>query len=123
MKRAKELKRGLIVDDEHVISFFYCLVRADSEKCDKHETNWAKNLWQVWHSAQSDYLALTKHSFFWAKESSRFIDNNELHIGWTEFDKKNVQGEEKKHGEEINFLKRTNQQLKAQLEGIISQKK
>ena len=31
--------------------------------------------------------------------------------------------EEKKHGEEINFLKRTNQQLKAQLEGIISQKK
>ena len=33
------------------------------------------------------------------------------------------QGEEKKHGEEINFLKRTNQQLKAQLEGIISQKK
>ena len=35
----------------------------------------------------------------------------------------NTQGEEKKHGEEINFLKRTNQQLKAQLEGIISQKK
>jgi dynein light intermediate chain, axonemal len=31
--------------------------------------------------------------------------------------------EEKKHGEEINFLKRTNQQLKAQLEGIIAQKK
>ena len=31
--------------------------------------------------------------------------------------------EEKKHAEEINFLKRTNQQLKAQLEGIISQKK
>ena len=26
------------------------------------------------------------------------------------------QGEEKKHGEEINFLKRTNQQLKAQLD-------
>ena len=33
------------------------------------------------------------------------------------------QAEEKKHGEEINFLKRTNQQLKSQLEGIISQKK
>ena len=33
------------------------------------------------------------------------------------------QAEEKKHGEEINFLKRTNQQLKGQLEGIISQKK
>ena len=31
--------------------------------------------------------------------------------------------DEKNHGEEINFLKRTNQQLKAQLEGIISQKK
>ena len=31
--------------------------------------------------------------------------------------------EEKKHAEEINFLKRTNQQLKAQLEVIISQKK
>ena len=33
------------------------------------------------------------------------------------------QAEEKKHGEEINFLKRTNQQLKSHLEGIISQKK
>ena len=33
------------------------------------------------------------------------------------------QAEEKKHVEELNFLKRTNQQLKAQLEGIISQKK
>ena len=33
------------------------------------------------------------------------------------------QAEEKNHGEEINFLKRTNQQLKSQLEGIISQKK
>ncbi|CAB4060662.1 DNALI [Lepeophtheirus salmonis] len=31
--------------------------------------------------------------------------------------------DEKNHAEEINFLKRTNQQLKAQLEGIISQKK
>ena len=31
--------------------------------------------------------------------------------------------DEKNHSEEINFLKRTNQQLKAQLEGIISQKK
>ena len=31
--------------------------------------------------------------------------------------------DEKNHGEEITFLKRTNQQLKAQLEGIISQKK
>ncbi|KAI2655087.1 Axonemal dynein light intermediate polypeptide 1 [Labeo rohita] len=28
--------------------------------------------------------------------------------------------EEKKHGEEVQFLKRTNQQLKAQLEGIIT---
>ena len=74
MKRAKELKRGLIVDDEHVISFFYCLVRADSEKCDKHETNWAEN------SARPDYLVITKHSFFWAKESSRLIGNNELHM-------------------------------------------
>jgi dynein light intermediate chain len=33
------------------------------------------------------------------------------------------QADEKNHAEEINFLKRTNQQLKAQLEGIISQKK
>ncbi|KAM4796511.1 axonemal dynein light intermediate polypeptide 1 [Rhinophrynus dorsalis] len=33
------------------------------------------------------------------------------------------QVEEKKHSEEIQFLKRTNQQLKAQLEGIISPKK
>ena len=49
----------------------------------------------------------TWHFYFWAEKSS-----------WTVF-----QGEEKKHGEEINFLKRTNQQLKAQLEGIISQKK
>lgn len=31
--------------------------------------------------------------------------------------------DEKNHADEINFLKRTNQQLKAQLEGIISQKK
>merc|ERR1712142_213829 len=31
--------------------------------------------------------------------------------------------EEKKHAEEIQFLKRTNQQLKAQLEGIIAPKK
>ncbi|GJQ68878.1 hypothetical protein Trydic_g6073 [Trypoxylus dichotomus] len=31
--------------------------------------------------------------------------------------------EEKKHGEEIAFLKKTNQQLKAQLEGIIAPKK
>lgn len=31
--------------------------------------------------------------------------------------------DEKNHLEEINFLKRTNQQLKSQLEGIISQKK
>ncbi|XP_027475655.1 axonemal dynein light intermediate polypeptide 1 isoform X1 [Zalophus californianus] len=31
--------------------------------------------------------------------------------------------EEKKHNEEIQFLKRTNQQLKAQLEGIIAPKK
>jgi len=31
--------------------------------------------------------------------------------------------DEKNHSEEISFLKRTNQQLKAQLEGIISQKK
>ena len=30
--------------------------------------------------------------------------------------------DEKNHLEEINFLKRTNQQLKSQLEGIISQK-
>ena len=29
------------------------------------------------------------------------------------------QAEEKKHGEEINFLKRTNQQLKSQLEGAL----
>lgn len=33
------------------------------------------------------------------------------------------QVEEKKHNEEIQFLKRTNQQLKAQLEGIIAPKK
>nr|XP_033810855.1 axonemal dynein light intermediate polypeptide 1 [Geotrypetes seraphini] len=33
------------------------------------------------------------------------------------------QVEEKKHAEEIQFLKRTNQQLKAQLEGIIAPKK
>ncbi|XP_074832461.1 axonemal dynein light intermediate polypeptide 1 [Carettochelys insculpta] len=33
------------------------------------------------------------------------------------------QVEEKKHGEEVQFLKRTNQQLKAQLEGIIAPKK
>ncbi|XP_051892358.1 axonemal dynein light intermediate polypeptide 1 [Pristis pectinata] len=33
------------------------------------------------------------------------------------------QVEEKKHAEEIQFLKRTNQQLKAQLEGIISPRK
>ena len=33
------------------------------------------------------------------------------------------QVEEKKHSEEIQFLKRTNQQLKQQLEGIISPKK
>lgn len=31
--------------------------------------------------------------------------------------------DEKNHDEEITFLKRTNQQLKGQLEGIISQKK
>lgn len=31
--------------------------------------------------------------------------------------------EEKKHAEEIAFLKKTNQQLKAQLEGIIAPKK
>jgi len=31
--------------------------------------------------------------------------------------------EEKKHAEEIQFLKRTNQQLKTQLEGIIAPKK
>ncbi|KAJ6651045.1 hypothetical protein lerEdw1_001157 [Lerista edwardsae] len=33
------------------------------------------------------------------------------------------QVEEKKHTEEVQFLKRTNQQLKAQLEGIIAPKK
>jgi len=33
------------------------------------------------------------------------------------------QVEEKKHSEEIQFLKRTNQQLKTQLEGIIAPKK
>nr|XP_056702026.1 axonemal dynein light intermediate polypeptide 1 [Euleptes europaea] len=33
------------------------------------------------------------------------------------------QVEEKKHSEEVQFLKRTNQQLKAQLEGIIAPKK
>lgn len=33
------------------------------------------------------------------------------------------QVEEKKHAEEIQFLKRTNQQLKAQLDGIISPRK
>lgn len=33
------------------------------------------------------------------------------------------QVEEKKHTEEIQFLKRTNQQLKTQLEGIITPKK
>ncbi|XP_036394320.1 axonemal dynein light intermediate polypeptide 1 [Megalops cyprinoides] len=33
------------------------------------------------------------------------------------------QVEEKKHAEEIQFLKRTNQQLKAQLEGVIAPKK
>ncbi|XP_054257251.1 33 kDa inner dynein arm light chain, axonemal-like [Macrosteles quadrilineatus] len=33
------------------------------------------------------------------------------------------QAEEKKHAEEIDFLKKTNQQLKAQLEGIIAPKK
>ncbi|KAL7393408.1 hypothetical protein ABVT39_010393 [Epinephelus coioides] len=33
------------------------------------------------------------------------------------------QAEEKKHAEEIQFLKRTNQQLKAQLEGMITPKK
>lgn len=33
------------------------------------------------------------------------------------------QAEEKKHVEEIDFLKRTNQQLKLQLEGIIAPKK
>ncbi|XP_053311188.1 axonemal dynein light intermediate polypeptide 1-like [Spea bombifrons] len=33
------------------------------------------------------------------------------------------QAEEKKHAEEVQFLKRTNQQLKAQLEGIIAPKK
>ncbi|CAF5009590.1 unnamed protein product, partial [Rotaria sp. Silwood1] len=33
------------------------------------------------------------------------------------------QVEEKKHMEEINFLKKTNQQLKAQLEGLIAPKK
>jgi dynein light intermediate chain len=42
---------------------------------------------------------------------------------WSWVDHIFSQGEEKKHGEEINFLKRTNQQLKSQLEGIISQKK
>lgn len=33
------------------------------------------------------------------------------------------QAEEKKHNEEIQFLKKTNQQLKSQLEGIIAPKK
>ena len=33
------------------------------------------------------------------------------------------QAEERKHAEEIQFLKRTNQQLKTQLEGIIAPKK
>ena len=57
-----------------------------------------------------------------------FIINNDVH-GYTKKNEQGTlnsnqfQGEEKKHGEEINFLKRTNQQLKAQLEGIISQKK
>lgn len=31
--------------------------------------------------------------------------------------------EDKKHAEEVQFLKKTNQQLKAQLEGIIAPKK
>lgn len=33
------------------------------------------------------------------------------------------QAEERKHSEEVDFLKKTNQQLKSQLEGIIAPKK
>jgi dynein light intermediate chain, axonemal len=41
-------------------------------------------------------------------------------------DRRNVElrtSEEKKHAEEIAFLKKTNSQLKSQLEGIIAPKK
>jgi len=51
---------------------------------------------------------------------------NELKAKIEQIEKRNAEqraAEEKKHAEEITFYKKTNQQLKTQLEGIIAPKK
>ncbi|XP_061632369.1 axonemal dynein light intermediate polypeptide 1-like [Phyllopteryx taeniolatus] len=51
---------------------------------------------------------------------------NEQKAEWIANEKRNEEkweGQEKKHMEQIQFLKRTNQQLKAQLEGMVTPKK
>ena len=62
------------------------------------------------------------------EEDKRDLDRqvNELKAKIDQIEKRNSEqraAEEKKHAEDITFYKKTNQQLKAQLEGIIAPKK